>query len=464
MTPPTNNFSLVNWKIFISLFLLLYLLLPELPVLQIVAILLFISQLFLLFEGIGSRIPIREIFGTLFCLQFLIGPMIAYHFGDQYVIDVYKMRVPPEEYYSFLIPATIAFIAGLNIKHNNFSGERIDTEAIKALRKKQPYLPHYFIAAGFVFGALEASASAELKFVFYLLGALKYIGLFLMILSDRKPNLWFLIIIVGYMVSIAVDTGMFHDLFTWTIFITAIFFLRYKIRPIFKLGIFLGFTVLATGIQFIKFDYREVLSNEEEVGIETFGTVYKDATKERGSMFSESNIALNSTRINQGFIIAHILNNVPNNEPFANGASMKQIFLSAIMPRFLYADKLNAGDQEIFMKYSGLQLNGTTAMALSSVGDAYANYGKAGSWIFMFFYGLLFNLTLKFLAKKAKIFPVVALFVPLIFVFPIRPDCETQTILGHLVKSTFLVLLVLYFFRAKFKYYRFNIPASNSSK
>jgi hypothetical protein len=458
MMQRNKKMSLTNWKIIIPLFLLLFLLFPGLPILQIVAILLFVSQILVLFEGIGSRMPIREIFGTLFCLQFLIGPMIAYYFGDQYVIDIYKMRVSQEEYYSFLIPTTVAFIVGLNIKHNNFSGEGINMEGIKALRMNQPYLPHYFIAAGFVFGTLEGSASAELKFVFYLLGALKYIGLFLMILSDKKLNLWFLIIIVGYMVSIAVNTGMFHDLFTWTIFIAAFFFLRFRIRPIFKLGVFLSFTLLATGIQFIKFDYREVLSNdEEEVGIETFGTVYTDATKERGSMFSESNIALNSTRINQGFIIAHVLSNVPSKEPFADGASMKQIFLSAIMPRFLYADKLNAGDQEIFMKYSGLQLNKTTAMALSSVGDAYANYGKFGCWVFMFFYGLLFNLTLKFLARKAKIFPVISLFVPLIFIFPIRPDCETQTILGHLVKSTFLVLLVLHLFRTKFRYYRFNV-------
>ena len=48
---------------------------------------------------------------------------------------------------------------------------------------------------------------------------------------------------------------------------------------------------------------------------------------------------------------------------------------------------------------------------------------------------------------KNLFLPFILLFTPLVFYYPIRPDCELQTALGHLVKSSFLIYMMLLFWR-----------------
>ena len=71
----------------------------------------------------------------------------------------------------------------------------------------------------------------------------------------------------------------------------------------------------------------------------------------------------------------------------------------------------------------------------------------------MFLLGLLYSEVLKSFNKYSKDFPVLLLFAPLVFYFPIRPDCELQTILGHLVKSCFLIFVVFLVWKRQFKVY-----------
>jgi hypothetical protein len=54
---------------------------------------------------------------------------------------------------------------------------------------------------------------------------------------------------------------------------------------------------------------------------------------------------------------------------------------------------------------------------------------------------------LKGFYKFSKAFPFLLLFTPLVFYYPMRPDCELQTSLGHLVKSCFLIYMMLLFWK-----------------
>ena len=90
-------------------------------------------------------------------------------------------------------------------------------------------------------------------------------------------------------------------------------------------------------------------------------------------------------------------------------------------------------------------------MGLSSLGDAYLNFNVFGGVICMFILGLFYSAVLNYFYKKSKSFPAVILFTPLIFYYPIRPDCEMQTILGHLVKSAFLILVIINVWKSTFK-------------
>jgi hypothetical protein len=88
-----------------------------------------------------------------------------------------------------------------------------------------------------------------------------------------------------------------------------------------------------------------------------------------------------------------------------------------------------------------------TSMALGAMGDGYINFGIMGGCIFMFFLGLTFSMVLNGFYKFSKSFPFLLLFTPLVFYYPIRPDCELQTSLGHLVKSCFLIYIMLLFWK-----------------
>ena len=103
------------------------------------------------------------------------------------------------------------------------------------------------------------------------------------------------------------------------------------------------------------------------------------------------------------------MDNVPGSN-LANGETIALYLKSALLPRFLAPDKLNAGDREIFMKYTGVLINRGTSMGISSVGDAYCNFGIYGGWVFMFLYGYLFNFTLKLIGKYSKFYPSLVLF------------------------------------------------------
>lgn len=438
-------------------FLVLYMIILLLMVFGVsftsaIALLLFFHQVIVLVYSMGNIVPVRSLIGTFFCFQLLIGPLIAYNGGDEYLIDAYKMKVDELAYFSVLLPATLAFLIGLNIKSKYAEGELLNIEAIKELKLFKPNIAHYLIIIGFVSHFLENLASADLRFIVYVIGLLRYVGVFIAVVANKKFPFIETGLVFGYLLFISMQSGMFHDLLTWSVFLFSVVMLRYKLSNLLKTIILAGFLIAATFIQFIKQDYRQTLYEGSEAGVDVVTDVYTNATMERGSMFSKVNLYENAVRINQGYIVSNVMNNIPANVPFSEGESMKQIFLSSLFPRFIYPDKLNAGDREFFMHYTGMKIAEGTSMGISSVGDAYANFGKTGSWIFMFFYGLLFNAGLRLLYKKSAFTPLILLFTPVIFIYPIRPDCELQTILGHFFKATLLMIIIFQLFKAKLSF------------
>src|SRR6185312_13056000 len=111
--------------------------------------------------------------------------------------------------------------------------------------------------------------------------------------------------------------------------------------------------------------------------------------------------------------------------------------------------------------YSRIAVAPGTSMGLSSLGDAYINFGVLGGVSFMLFYGLLFSEVLNIFYKNSFEYPVLILFVPLVFYYPIRPDCELQTILGHLFKSCFLIFVMIEVWRYKFRVNHFQAVKNN---
>jgi hypothetical protein len=229
----------------------------------------------------------------------------------------------------------------------------------------------------------------------------------------------------------------------------AVLAIKYRPPTILKAGVAFGFIVLALVIQQLKGAYRQEAWFGGGGGMDAFGKVYDKQQAGKG-FFSKENLAASNIRINQGFIITNIMRNVPARVPFEDGKELLQILEAAFLPRFLAPNKLNAGDRIIFMKYTGMYIMPGTSMALSPPGDAYINFGVLGGSFFMFFLGLAFSETLKGFHKYSRFYPVLLLFTPMVFYYPMRPDCELQTSLGHLVKSCFLIFMMVQIWKHRF--------------
>jgi hypothetical protein len=145
-------------------------------------------QFSLLFDSIGKFIPTRHLFGSLMCLQFFVGPTLAYNGLDSYQYFMYQMKIPEGEYFAYAIPAVLSFIVGLHLKAEQAAGERLDLDAIRSFIQRNPLVAPVLIGVGFLASVVSRYFSADLAFIFYLIGSFKFIGLYLLIIGEKRLN------------------------------------------------------------------------------------------------------------------------------------------------------------------------------------------------------------------------------------------------------------------------------------
>ncbi len=409
-----------------------------------------LHQFMLLFYAIGYVLPIRYILGAFMCLQMLLGPTFAYNGLDAYQSFTYKMKIPEAAYFTYALPAVSLFIIGLHVFAGNLKGEHLNLKAIASFVDSSGDLAYWFVGIGFFSSFISSYFGSELGFVFYLLSSFKFIGAFMLLLSNKQLKTSALALVFGSIVISSFAGGMFHDLLTWIIMTGAIIAIKFKPNNGIKAMVAGGFILFSVILQQLKGDYRKSAYEEGNVGLGAFEEAYSKKQAKEG-VFNFESLAQSNVRINQGFIITNIMNTVPEKVPFANGSELYLILEAAFLPRILAPNKLNAGDRTIFMKYSRIPLKKGTSMGLSSMGDAYINYGVLGGSIFMFCLGWLFSAVLNGFYKYSSAYPMLLLFTPLVFYYPIRPDCELQTSLGHLVKSCFLIFVMLKLWKYEFR-------------
>lgn len=447
----------INWFAYFGFLVAILLLFPGISMFSIIAIMIASHQFLLVFYSIGYIIPVRYLAGSLMSLQMLVGPTLAYNGLDKFQYLKYKMQVTEDIYFSYAIPAVICFIIGLHL-FSKLRGEKIDQASIKLFVRQNPRLMYYFIGIGFCASYVAGFFGAELGFVFYLIAGFKFVGAFILIIGSQRLKPAPLILVFGSIVLSSLGSAMFHDLITWLVFILAVFAIKYRPSVGAKIAATVAFLIMIVVIQQLKTIYRQATQFQGKRGdIAAFDDALDDAQSE-GSLFDPESLARSNVRINQGFIVTYILKRIPAQEPFSNGKELYQILEAAFLPRILAPNKLKAGDNSLVYKYSGIVLRKHTSMSLSSMGDAYINFGAFGGSIFMMVLGLMFNIVLVGFERYGRKMPIALLFTPLVFYFPIRPDTALQTSLGHLVKACFLLWVVFRYWRYMLTLRRMKMP------
>jgi hypothetical protein len=414
---------------------------------SIIAVLL---SLFFFYEFLlnsNNRIAFKEFLVCLYSFNYLLAPVFTFHLPQDLIN--YPIKLTSNEYFSLIIPAMLLFYLGLNtIKTTLFEFKKIDLEIITILN--EPILKK-MVYIGILLNLLSSSFSGEISFFIYLLSMLRFVGAFSLFYINKEKFIIFIASVILLEMLNASLSGMYHDFLIWGIFLGLIFFYTVKPKMLNKL-LFISFALFfILFIQSLKTIYRNnVWFGNQESNISSVISSSQDAINV-ANINSESNYLGTLNRVNQAWIFASTVDNLKTSNNFQGIQHFYQYFESALLPRFLAPNKLESGNKDLFNKFSGHQISSGTSMGLGIFADGYIAFGKWGLWITAFIFGLVFVGIFEMVEFWSKISPFFIFFLFPILFYAVRPDCELQTIFGHIVKSTLVYGLLVIFLRKYFK-------------
>lgn len=400
----------------------------------------------LLATKLTTTLAFREFLLVLYGINYLLSPAITYQFG--FDVGSYRMKIGNAEYFGMMIPAFAMLHLGLYLIRTRIFDTDFRLVKINAYINEQVLKQWLLLGVACIF--LRPMVPGELGFFIYLTGLIRYVAAFALYYIDRKKYWLYLVIVLAMEVYASILHGMFHDTMMWFIFFLLFLGLifQYSLRQKVIMG---SVTVLAfLFIQSVKVDYRNrIWGGGDAAGIGTFTSTASDAL-EGDDLFAEENLVGSLSRVNQAWIFASVVDNMDRTQDFQGLANVKLYFEAALLPRFLAPNKIISGDKVIFNRFSGHVINEGTSMGLGILADGYIAYAYWGVLIFALCFGLLFGGIFKIVEQWTRISPFFVLFIFPILNYAVRPDCETQTILGHIVKSVLVYGCFMIFYKQYF--------------
>lgn len=408
------------------------------------------------FNNVGNTIDIRDLIILLPVIQWIVGPWLSYRFSTDDIF--YYMIIEESQYMSFVVPATLTFNIGLYLsfsRKNNNLNHTLSNIQYFISKHKQLYIA--FIIIGITANLLISIMPPSLIFFVFLIGNLQYVGLFMLQQNKSSKNKNFIFIgVIIIMTILALSRGMFQSLLLWFTFLFIIVSFINKTSIFKKSIIIISIFIVGVFIQSVKSEYRSIIWSEDESNetiseTDVFSELIINRLNRTELLTSDKNINNLIARINQGWIIARVMNYTPIYEPFANGETIIDAISASLVPRFLVEDKKVAGGKENFTRFTGRGLVGGTSMNLSIIGEVYANFGITGAILFMFVFGLFLNKFYVFIMGKLKIHPMLLFFIPLIFFQVVKAETDFGMVLNYLVKASVFVALIFWGLKTFYK-------------
>ncbi|PCJ25990.1 MAG: hypothetical protein COA97_06685 [Flavobacteriales bacterium] len=395
---------------------------------------------------IGSTIPIIEIMLFIAAAQWIIGPIIDY----RTVVTHYKMHmyVSELEYMRITTPLFFAFtLSSLNF--TKLKAINIDELAKKINFYKS--VPFYIIGIGLFFRIIDPFLPDTFKFINYLIINSSLVGLGLLYFTNItwKTKLLITFITFSPVFFHAINSGFFHVLIIWGLFIFIFINLAMKLSFFNKVLIILISIVFLFTLQTIKFTYRKSISDSSFKGdkLELFmGILFSDENVSKAK--DDENINDVNKRLNQGWIISKIYDRIPNEKNFLEGETIIEAITSTLIPRFLMPSKSKSGGGgATFEKLTGFELLEGTTMGPSLMGEFYANFGRFGGVIAFLIWGRILYLIVNLFSSYRIRNPMLMLWLPIVFFQVIKAETDFGTILNHLLKSLIFIGIVIYFMK-----------------
>lgn len=389
-----------------------------------------------LVRQLGDSVPIMELMLFIAGLQWIIGPIIEYNTPSLHYR--YYMYISEDIYMGFVVPAYLVFVLAVILRLKKLKNYNLPVES---LQKYSNYGIIIF-AIGIFFDVIGGMLPGVLKFFAFLVANFKFAGAIILYFSPKKSHKRLFYISIAYLFLRALTGALFHDFVLWSVFFYMFWALKYKpkVKTILLTFIAAGFFLIT--LQTIKATYRsKVWGGYSGNKVELFFGLMLNTILSNNEEEENNNTADTNMRLNQGWIISAILNNVPQVEPYAAGSTVSEAIYASALPRFLNPNKKEAGGQDNFRKFTGLQLGDGTSMGISIIGEAYGNFGIQGGVLFMGIWGLFLGWGWSRLYKIAFATPVFIAFLPLIFLQVVKAETELVVVLNHFVKASIVVFL-----------------------
>lgn len=397
----------------------------------------------------------REWTLLLYAFNYLLSPAISYRLDMG--LATYPMKISPDAYFSMAIPGVLLFSLGMFcIPTKIFQPDFSAISRITFINERFLILLTFF---GVFCSLIISFLPTELAFFIYLLSLIRFVGVLALFASHPSKYIYFALLIIGISLYEGFRNALFHDAIMWLIFFALFYLYVAKPNLIVKLASALFLLLFVLLIQAYKNDYRErVWTGSESANFQTITNVgYSKANSE--DLIGTENLLNTLNRGNQAWIFASTVDNMNRTKDFQGMNNLYLYLESAILPRFLAPNKITAGNTLIFNRFSGHYISSGTSMGLGVFADGYIAYGNWGVYIFTFALGLLFALTFKIVQGWAKISTFYVLLILPILNYAVRPDCELQTTINHLVKSVVVFGGLVYLTK-----YRFTLDTINSIK
>jgi hypothetical protein len=349
------------------------------------------------------------------------------------------MYVQEEDYFSFALPGAAAYLFGLLA----FGFSIRQKEIIRGIDRRGFFELGIALNVGAVAARIVGgSVPGGLAFFFHLLSQVGYVGTIYLLFS-RSPFRWPLILFsLLQLVQGSTESAMFHDMILWVALMFCYWYGTKSHSTAGKMSLLAAVGLGLFSIQAVKEDYRAKVWKGQEASF--IGHIIDFWTGEE-PISSDAVMSNVIARLNQGWIISSVMNTVPKSVDYANGETIVDAFYSAFVPRFLAPDKVKAGGQVNFRRFTGLNIADSTSMAISPLGEAYANFGPQGGVALIFGFGMIFSLLFSFCLRYVVKHPAFLFWIPLIFYQAIKAETEFATVLNQLSKGAVMAFGLYWF-------------------
>ncbi len=396
-------------------------------------------------DDLGKRIEIRDLISFMSVLQWILGPVLAYNILPY--DELYYMAVTEATYMDFVVPACYLMVLGLYmpLKEERIVNEE-DIDRLKGYLNEHPYIGYVLTIIGVVAGFAGKSLPQSLRFIGFLVSNLQFVGMYMAIFGNFKFKWLVVAAILGLAASAAVLQGMFGELVQWMILSFLIIAMVVKIPTWGKITMMVIGMFLLMLVQSTKQEYR--MATWYATSTKSNSEIYKEIIVSRitspAKLVESGPIENMGARLNQGWIVARIMNHMPEETPFVRGETVKTALYASLLPRFLAPGKIKAGGRANFERFTGTILPETTSMDISLVGEGYANYGKYGGMIFLFLVSLLYNWVIVKIIQISKKYPTLIIWIPFLFFQVMKAETDFSTVLNYLTKASVIAFMAFY--------------------